>query len=458
MTNISQQQVLCTNPRIILHPLAGEFISRFGCYVYDGRLYELNRRQAYFEKTVKRLKPRLVPAPLPEDPRPSDFLTRKSVCSVTDEIFDNSYFLDRSTGEMFPMYLKTRCGHCDNCKKSKVDSLVHRCKLESMSYKCLPIFLTLTYDEEHLPKDGLCVRDVQLFFKRLRINLQRHGYSDKIRYLLVGEYGKTTHRAHYHAILWNCHQTDILSYRQIGDIIKTSWSNGFTMHRLVDLVNDKAFYYTSKYLGKDSVVPEGKNKTFILSSNRGGAIGALFLASLAPEIRKTLNTDPKFVNHFSGKVEHLQMSKYVLDHLFPSFCRSITSKVRSAVKRFVCNYAALRTYENDMPEYRNLFQFDSSYEKCIDYFTRFMYIYHPATVSLSLMKPYNQVLRELVDDGRIIDAFIEKHGYLYDPLDLDTKRRIYLAKFFTNKPLVDLDKRARDFRRTVDYLSQFEIF
>lgn len=110
-----EQQILCTNPRIILHPLAGEFISRFGCYVHQGRMFHVNKRLAYFDDTVKNLRPRM----------------KDGKYVLTDKDIQDSYFLDESTGEIFPMYLKVRCGHCDNCKASKVNSLVHRCKLES---------------------------------------------------------------------------------------------------------------------------------------------------------------------------------------------------------------------------------------------------------------------------------------------------------------------------------------
>lgn len=437
-----EQQILCTNPRIILHPLAGEFISRFGCYVHQGRMFHVNKRLAYFDDTVKNLRPRM----------------KDGKYVLTDKDIQDSYFLDESTGEIFPMYLKVRCGHCDNCKASKVNSLVHRCKLESMSYKCAPIFITLTYDEDHKPKDGVSVRDCQLFFKRLRINLSRHGYAPQIRYLLVSEYGKNTARPHYHAILWNLHQSDILSYRQIGEILAKSWQNGFEMHRLIDMRNDKAFFYTSKYLSKDSNVPEGQNKTFLLCSNRGGSIGALFLATIAPELRKSLNTDPKFLNHFSGKVEHLQMSKFVLDKIFPSKCKQITSVVRSAVKRFVLNYAALHTYENLEPCFRNLCNFDTSYYDVLEYFSRFMYIYHPDEVPTRYMKPYNVLLRELNEDELIINRFMNKMGVFFNPDELQDKRSLFLTKFFEKMPLVNIEKRGTDFKHMCDYLQQFEVF
>lgn len=448
-----EQMPICTNPRVILNPLAGEYISRFGCYVYAGRFVRINRRMAFFDKFFKMLSPRykggltFVQGQAFVDP---------VKCSVDNELINSSYFLDPSTGEIFPMYLKVRCGHCDNCKASKVFSLVHRCKLESMSYKCLPIFLTLTYAEEFRPKDGVSVRAVQLFLKRLRINLERAGYRDKIRYLFVSEYGKTsTRRPHYHAIIWNLHQSDFVSYKEIGEILQKSWPFGFEMHRLVDLSDDKAFFYTSKYLGKGSDVPDGQNPTFCLCSNRGGAIGALFLATLAPEIRNHLNVEPKFLNPFSGKVEELQMSKYVLDKLFPTMSTQVTSKVRSAVKDFVLAYAALRTYEDDHHCISQLFMFDRTYHAVVDYFSKFMYIYQPEAVASMYKDSLPSLLRRLNDSESIITRFMSKHGVLFDPLDLHQKRQVFLTSLFSRIQQPDLDSRARKFRRLMDYSEQF---
>lgn len=61
-------------------------------------------------------------------------------------------------------------------------------------------FITLTYDEEHIPLDhGLSKRDLTLFFKRLRKMLE----PKKIRYFACGEYGDgETKRPHYHAIIF----------------------------------------------------------------------------------------------------------------------------------------------------------------------------------------------------------------------------------------------------------------
>lgn len=60
-------------------------------------------------------------------------------------------------------------------------------------------FVTLTYDDAHLPADGsLSKRAVQLFFKRFRKELSPASF----RYFVAGEYGDHSRRAHYHAIIF----------------------------------------------------------------------------------------------------------------------------------------------------------------------------------------------------------------------------------------------------------------
>lgn len=58
-------------------------------------------------------------------------------------------------------------------------------------------FLTLTYDDEHLPPYGQLVkRDLQLFFKRLRKSV------GPFRYVACGEYGELRRRPHFHVALF----------------------------------------------------------------------------------------------------------------------------------------------------------------------------------------------------------------------------------------------------------------
>jgi hypothetical protein len=58
-------------------------------------------------------------------------------------------------------------------------------------------FVTLTYDNDHMPPYGsLQVADFQKFMKRLR---KRFG---KVRFFHCGEYGEHSERPHYHALLF----------------------------------------------------------------------------------------------------------------------------------------------------------------------------------------------------------------------------------------------------------------
>ena len=79
------------------------------------------------------------------------------------------------------------CGKCYECLRRRQYYFVSRVLFESSqhSQKC---FLTLTYDDEHLPPSRLDeVRNIQLFVKRLRKDLAKSDIH--IRYICSLEYG-----------------------------------------------------------------------------------------------------------------------------------------------------------------------------------------------------------------------------------------------------------------------------
>lgn len=84
-----------------------------------------------------------------------------------------------------------------------------RLLLESYYYPSAS-FVTLTYESDNLPlnldgKPILCKRDIQLFLKRLRYELdQRAGKGNhrEIKYYFAGEYGPKGHLPHYHGIIF----------------------------------------------------------------------------------------------------------------------------------------------------------------------------------------------------------------------------------------------------------------
>jgi len=104
--------------------------------------------------------------------------------------------LNRREGRYGESHLQLRCGQCVGCRidRARMWSLriVHEAELHD--HTC---FVTLTYDKDHVPRDGgLRVSDWQKFAKRLRKRVGR------FRFFHCGEYGDTNLRPHYHACLF----------------------------------------------------------------------------------------------------------------------------------------------------------------------------------------------------------------------------------------------------------------
>jgi hypothetical protein len=165
---------------------------------------------------------------------------------------------------------------------------------------CQSSFVTLTYDNDHLPLAGTLVkRDFQLFMKRLRFSR-----SHAIRFYACGEYGETTRRPHYHAILFNCGFPDALvhSKNNRGELLYTSadlgalWDNG---QHLIGDVTFASAAYVARYCVKkvsgekadehysvfdaDGVIHE-RLPEFALMSRRPG-IGSGYYSRFGQEVR-----------------------------------------------------------------------------------------------------------------------------------------------------------------------------
>lgn len=90
------------------------------------------------------------------------------------------------------------CGKCINCRIGHSREWSIRLLHELDNFNGEGIFTTLTYNDENLPQNNsINKRDLQLFFKRLRRDLEPR----KIKYFAAGEYGEKEGRPHYHAII-----------------------------------------------------------------------------------------------------------------------------------------------------------------------------------------------------------------------------------------------------------------
>lgn len=96
-----------------------------------------------------------------------------------------------------------RCGQCIGCRLNAANAWAVRCVHEASCHE-FNSFVTLTYDEEHLPQHGsLNYTDFQKFMKRLRKRI-----GTPVRFYMCGEYGETFSRPHYHALLFGCRFVD----------------------------------------------------------------------------------------------------------------------------------------------------------------------------------------------------------------------------------------------------------
>lgn len=110
------------------------------------------------------------------------------------------------------------CRKCVGCRLDKSREWANRILLEQL-YHQDSWFITLTYDDEHLPPAypvdlatgeilsvhaTLVKSDLQKFFKRLRKNS-----GQQLRYFCAGEYGSQTFRPHYHCIVFGLHLDDL---------------------------------------------------------------------------------------------------------------------------------------------------------------------------------------------------------------------------------------------------------
>lgn len=170
------------------------------------------------------------------------------------------------------------CGQCIGCKIQKKQDWATRIEMEAKTWPKETVwFVTLTYDNEHIPgvnhETGEVVReamylrrknshdlavnmtlwyeDIQNFLKRLR-----KAYKGQLRYFVAGEYGEKTGRPHYHMILFGYKPEKLETYSKVkpdeymvDSRITRCWGMG--IHNLINPTQGGysyvAGYVTKKY-------------------------------------------------------------------------------------------------------------------------------------------------------------------------------------------------------------------
>lgn len=110
---------------------------------------------------------------------------------------DPRFSLKRPQGRIYTS-AQVPCGGCVGCKLMRSRHWAIRCLHEASLHEHNS-FITLTYNEEHLPQDSsLNKAHFQKFMKRLRKSL----HPQLVRFFHAGEYGTDNGRPHYHALLF----------------------------------------------------------------------------------------------------------------------------------------------------------------------------------------------------------------------------------------------------------------
>lgn len=180
----------------------------------------------------------------------------------------HGHVIDRrvSHGRVVTDFIPIPCGQCVGCRLDHSKQWAVRCMLES-EYHDENYFITLTYDDEHvpmteyvdmdtgevLPSMTLVQKDMQDFIKRLRRHFDYNG-DDGFRYFYCGEYGSKSARPHYHMIAFGLHLDDLTLYKRTplgnyytSELLNSKWRNGYV---IIGSVTFESCSYVSRYIMK----------------------------------------------------------------------------------------------------------------------------------------------------------------------------------------------------------------
>lgn len=260
------------------------------------------------------------------------------------------------------------CGQCLGCRLDHAKLWQGRCLMEMQEHDST-YFLTLTYDDEHLPlKSRYCheyvddstgevlsvpvatlsLDDVQRWKKRLAKAWSKR--SDKpLRFYGCGEYGDTTMRPHYHFLVFGLDLTDDeLTYYKTSaagkinstlyncDWITKTWGNG---HVVIGKGTFESAGYIARYvlkkrgaIDKQFYLDNGLLPPFINMSRRPG-IGLPYLERVSEVIVNDDGIDDIHISTANGG-KTIRISGYMLDKLsvvYPEIVTKVKDQRREAM-------------------------------------------------------------------------------------------------------------------------------
>lgn len=162
------------------------------------------------------------------------------------------------------------CGQCIGCRLERSRQWATRIMHEASQHDA-NCFVTLTYDDDHLPADlSLDHRHVQLWIKRYRKAVA----PQRLRYYVAGEYGDDRSRPHYHACIFGHSPGDLVLHAKSdsGQYVYTSafmaslWPYGYSS---VGELTFESAAYVARYVCKKITGPNAARHYEVVSSDTG---------------------------------------------------------------------------------------------------------------------------------------------------------------------------------------------
>lgn len=200
-------------------------------------------------------------------------------------------------------FVEVPCGKCLECRQEHASMWADRCTFEAKQWK-YNYFITLTYNDKNLPKNGSLDKEhFSQFIKSVRNYFKHHYGETNIRFFGCGEYSPSL-RPHYHILLFNCNIRDLSddfelkeedgryhrhirpgAKSQYSRVIYDCWDNKGMI--TVDAVNYNTAAYVAGYVLKKANEKNKKTLEYL------GLIPEFIRMSLKPGIGANLYDDGK---------------------------------------------------------------------------------------------------------------------------------------------------------------------
>lgn len=475
----------CCDPVLIVNPQLYECALKSDWYVIDGEYKEITSSMKYDilhgEKVSKVLNVPYAKSLSQEYLNKFSRLEQEQMLKRLENFVDTTYLFNSKTSEAFHIYQFVPCGHCDACHSSLMNSYLQRCQFQQEQDKVPSYFVTLTYNDAHLPVAGdekhtpvVNRRHIQLFQKRLSRIL-----GVKLKYFCVSEYGHENGRPHYHMLIFGIPQnigcssthTDYLvnkyvqycwreserhqhslGYVTFDEYVKEypkyrdypadydKLSFGFTNVSICENAST-AIAYCCKYLFKDVSVDDNRESFKSISCNMG--------LQFAKFLSEQPFVDGKFSYRPMDSLEPKQISLcgYYLKKLYPSLSNLVPVDVRRAVVNLNDAFFTMQNLKisKNMKSllYESYKSIKSRFQFLFDFVKPPIIVSHEKTSTSLTLNLFELSHETFTKSCAILDAYDLDYSKLLE----DLKKRATLFKGFKPRSREQILDAAHKFRK-----------